>query len=300
MTKINPKSTPLRLSDLSSKGWTADPHKAFLLWYEAISLSPSYELARRYRLAGNKLSQSDKARVPSDFEKVLKVYDDFGDVQRTFFREWWLDRGIRLFGSLGNRPKTQPLCMVSEKTVLDTEKIRHIQRYFDSAWLEQNKPEVLVVSIPMNIGKTKALREVKKLIDQHAVAPTVTQPPKYALTNKDVHHKSILDAISVLYMKAAYPDYKLWQIGVVSGISKTYSPQFDVQKTKRNIKNSEELRHLEMMTSRKFRQARYLAENAARGLFPVLTKPEIAVEFDAHEFKKVLLEKIRWRKANKQ
>jgi hypothetical protein len=61
-------------------------------------------------------------------------------------------------------------------------------------------------------------------------------------------------------MRAAKPDFKLWQVGVEANISKSYSTRFDSKTTKRNATNSEELRHLEMMTSRKYSQSKLTKE----------------------------------------
>jgi hypothetical protein len=52
-----------------------------------------------------------------------------------------------------------------------------------------------------------------------------------------------------------------------------------------------------MMTSRKYRQARFIAENAARGIFPSMKKPAHMVEFDPQEFKRVIADKIRLKKS---
>ena len=59
--------------------------------------------------------------------------------------------------------------------------------------------------------------------------------------------------MSVLMIRAARADYKRWHVGVEAKFSKTYSAKFDMKTTKRTAMNSEELRTLEMMTSRKYR-----------------------------------------------
>ena len=86
--------------------------------------------------------------------------------------------------------------------------------------------------------------------------------------------------MSVLMIRAARAEYKRWQVGVEAKFSKTYSAKFDMKTTKRTAMNSEELRTLEMMTSRKYRLGKWLAENAARGLFPCQTEPAHAAAFD--------------------
>ncbi len=295
-TKTLPEKI-LRKQDLSRRGMTADDSPLYRLWFEILSLSPSYELARRFREHKGRLSKDDRARLPADFEQVLRIYDDFGDVQCIYFRDWWLDRGIRLLGSRGDRPQTEFLLKASQGERPDKSQLERPARYFSTVWHEAQQPDVMLLAVPLNIGRQKALREVKRLIDHHAVPVYEPPPPQYKLADKDMHNQSILDAVRVLYVRAAKPDYKLWQVGVAAQISKTYSKMFDVTKTKRTAMNSEEIRSLEMMTSRKLRQARHLAENAARGIFPSIKKPDHMVDFDPEELQKVIAAQLKWRKA---
>jgi hypothetical protein len=292
-----PESMRMRKHDLSRGGWSADANKLFRLWFEMLALSPSYELAKRYRQQGGRLSKEDKQRLPADFETVLGVFDDFGDVQNLFFREWWIQRGLRLLGHKGDRPESRVLFKVSDSSPIDDTKIRHARHFFSTSWLEAHKPNMMVVAVPLNIGRQKALLEVKKLLDKHAAGSFDPPAPQYRLVNKDMHLKSLVDSLSVLYMKAAKPSFKLWQVGVEAGISKTHSKKFDSKTTKRNVNNAEEIRHLEMMTYRKYRYAKHIAENAARGIFPSTAKPQHMVEFLPEEFNKIISAKIRWKKA---
>lgn len=297
MSLQTPSTMVLRRRDLKSDGWSADANKLFRLWTELLALSPSYELARRYRQQDGVLTDSDRARLPADFETVLKVYDDFGDVQNIFFKEWWQQRGLKLLGSKGDRPAATPLFRANAKQPLDDLKLGRTSKYFETAWEKAHKPEVLVVAIPMNIGRQKALKEVKRLIDKYAVALFEPPTPKYKLADKDMHVQSLTDAMTVLYMRAAKPKFRLWQVGVEAKISKTYSKLFDSASTQRNANNAEELRSLEMMTSRKYRQARFIAENAARGIFPSMKPPACMVDFDPVEFNRVISARLKWKKA---
>ena len=68
----------------------------YMLWMEYLAISPSYELARRFRTDG--LSPDEVNALPKDFSEVLAVYDDLGDVQRVIFRPWWKDRALAVFG----------------------------------------------------------------------------------------------------------------------------------------------------------------------------------------------------------
>ena len=79
--------------------WVTDA-SLYMLWFEFLAISPSYELARRFR-AG----KSTPADVfPKDFDRVLSVFDDLGDIQKILFRPWWKEFGLLYFGYQGNRP----------------------------------------------------------------------------------------------------------------------------------------------------------------------------------------------------
>jgi len=294
-----PKQLRTLRKDFSRGGFFAEAHSSYRLLFQFLRLSPSYELARRYRLTGGKLAKEDQQRLPKDFKQVLAVYDDLGDVQRTFWRPWWLDRGIRCFGSPGDMPETRLLFKAKNGDAVTDDKLYWLNHYFKTQWKEENQPDVMVLSVPLNLTRQRALKEVKRLFDQHIVAKLVPAKPKYDLVTKDMHRQNIIDAMTVLMIRAARPDHKLWQVGVEAKISKTYSAMFDVKTTKRTPMNSDELRTLEMMTSRKYRLGKWLAENAARGLFPCQTEPAHAVAFDPKEFHEIITETVKWERREK-
>jgi hypothetical protein len=147
----------IRKRDLSIGGWSADPNKLYRLWFELLALSPSYELAKRYRLQSGKLSKEDKDRKPADFEAVLKVFDDFGDVQKLFFKEWWTNRGLKLLGSPGNRPETKLLFKASQQWPVS---FLHIQSVMRCALF------ALVIFLSRSLGTTKKCRQDFSLHNQ--------------------------------------------------------------------------------------------------------------------------------------
>ena len=90
----------LTSSDRRSNGLWVSQISYYLMWFEYLAISPSYELARRYR-AGQNL---DEYQLPKDFDSVLAVYDDLGDVQKALFRPWWRRVGLKCFGYQGQIP----------------------------------------------------------------------------------------------------------------------------------------------------------------------------------------------------
>ena len=292
-----PSSLRIRRKDFSQGGFHTEPHDFHRLWFEFMLLSPSYELARRFRASNGNLSPSDQARLPADFDQVLDVFDDFGDLQRSLFRPWLLERGLRLFGAPGAKPQPKLLHRFRDGDEQEVEAASQIiKHYVDSDWKKQNRPEALLLAVPLNLSKQQILKELKKLLDDNIQDSESREVGKYKLANKGMHRQNVVDALAVLYVRAARPDFKLWQVGVEAKISDTYSKLFDAKTSKRTANNATDFRILEMMTSRKLRLAKNLVENAARGRFPDQTEPEHTVEFDPKEFNKIIADHIRWKK----
>jgi|GEM_PF-2739104 hypothetical protein len=137
-----------------------------------------------------------------------------------------------------------------------------------------------------------ALAQAKK--DLALAKKAAHDPAKYKLDTKHIHIKNVIDAMSVVWIRAAKPDWELWKVGVESNVSKTHSKKFNVNTTKRNDNNFDDLRNLESMTSRKYKTARHIVENAARGIFPNQSPCEHAVAFDPHEFRDILMACRKW------
>lgn len=284
----------LRKSDFQRDGKYAEQNKLYRMWYELLMLSPSYQLARRYRLSDGRLSDKDQARVPKDFDKVLAVYDDFGDVNQSFFRLWWLERGLDLMGSEGKAPKVIALAKIQKDSADIKPVTQAIKQHFQGEWLEQNQPNSLLLAIPLNQTREQILKQVKALLDKHIGPKHIPKAAKYRLDTKNIHVQNVIDAMQVLWIRSAKPDWELWKVGVESQVSKKLSGKFNVKTTKRTDNNFDDLRNLESMTSRKYKIARNIVENAARGIFPSQLPCEHAVAFDPYEFRKILSERRQW------
>ena len=94
MSFNTPRSLQIRARDFVRDDRYAEMQVLYQYWFEYLRVSPSYELARRYRL--EKLSATDKKRLPKDFDQVLKVFDDFGNLQQQLFKPWWVQTGLTL------------------------------------------------------------------------------------------------------------------------------------------------------------------------------------------------------------
>lgn len=281
-------------SDFQKNGKFVEIHRLYRFWFEFLALSPSYELARRYRAKKGKLSRVDQNRLPDDFEKVLETYDAFGDVQKYLFKTWWVERGVDLFGIQGAPSRTIPIYKFARGSNPDKAKVYSaVTKFLDSTRPNLNKPPSILLAIPLDSTRQKVLKEIKNLLDEHIQNQPVPAKPKYSLAAKDMHVQNVIDAMSVLYIRSARPDWKLWQIGEECNIKKNRKGRSP------DPEAFDSLRTLEQMTSRKLKTAAYIAENAARGIFPSQLKPKHFVKFDPVEFNQILSAKTAWIKQEK-
>lgn len=288
-------SLKLVKSDFQNENLHVEENRLYFYWFQFLVLSPSYELARRYRENKGKITKAEKTRLPKDFKKVLEIYDAFGNVQQYLFKIWLVERGVELFGIPGKPAKVTPLFKVSNnaKTLNKVAINNSLNEYFEKTWPSQNKPGAMVLAIPLHSTRQKILKDIKTLLDRYLQAPPPNVKPKFELVTKNVHMENIIDSLSVLWNRSAKPDWPLWKLGEECKIRKArqhrcYEPDAITEK-----------RALEQMTSRKLKTAQYIAENAARGIFPSQTKPTHFVKFDPVEFCEILTRHNRWVKKEK-
>ncbi len=229
-----------------------------------------------------KLTAEQANQLPSDFDKILRVYDDFGDVQTEDFKTWWLKRGMKLCGHQGAKPHVESVGALQSDRENATTLTEGIQDFLTSAWLEQGQQETLVVAIPVGLSKNSINKQLSLLLDQASSGEKkiVPKQPKYSLVGKRHDHEMLFRYMSVLLLRAAAPDKALWRIGVRANASDTYSPELEFDANVIPNQNTYDRMMLTTLTSRAFLRARMISENAARGLFPTYIKCEHAIDFD--------------------
>ena len=156
-----PKSLQIRTKDFIGDDRYAEMQVLYQYWFEYLRLSPSYELARRYRL--EKLSATDKKRLPKDFDQVLKVFDDFGNLQQQLFKPWWVKTGLTLMGTPTKRPTPKSVAKLTsnkdQKNVLE-----NVEKYLRNDWVEIGESETLLLAIPLNIKRSRLMTEITQIL----------------------------------------------------------------------------------------------------------------------------------------
>ena len=283
-----------RASDFRGDGVWATQLGFYLLWMEYLAVSPSYELARRYR--AGELSDADQQRLPVDFDAVLAVYDDLGDVQRISFLDWWSERGLSVFGYEGAKPRVQRIDNLrSNRYRKATERV---QDFIAGDWTEQGQPNAVLVSIPVGLTKTQITRQLGKLLARYESEQRVLpeRRAKYPLVGTRQRKDTLFRYLFVIWVRCAMPRQALWRVGARARVSDTYSRELDAGSRIQRGEQVYDRSVLAVLTSRAWSRGLALAENAARGRFPSYDQPEHAVVPDTHELWDMIASRRRWKK----
>lgn len=290
----------LRGSDFSRPGWHLEPTAGYELMLEFLRVSPSYELARKANMEG--LSEQEKLELPTDFDRVLETYKKFGDIRQLLFRQWWLKRGLRIFGNPYSKPEVSKVASIESgedfsMNAFSAEILEHV----NENRRDQGLPGGLLVFIPSELKKRDITRQLGKILDTNPVkAGSRTSGPKLKLVAKRLRAKVLLNGIFLLWIKSARPGWPNWKLGAAVKFSPTYSPQLKVTDPKKGVRPDEQYDRIAMakITVRALRKFEKIAENAARGKFPSQDDVEIA-RFDYPQIAKRIQAWGKWKKREK-
>lgn len=284
-----------RASDFRGDGVWATKLGFYLLWLEYLAISPSYELAQRFRKGT--LTDEEQNRLPADFDAVLAVYDDLGDVQRIKFLDWWSERGLNLFGYEGSKPRVRRIDTLRNNR--HRKAAQRVDDFIRDDWTEQGQPNAMLLSIPIGLSKAQITRQLSKLIDRYPEERRVLPVPKskYPLLGTRQRKETLFRYLFVVWVRCLLVRQPLWRVGARAKVSDTYSP---VLNAKARIPRGEQVTDrsvLAALTSRAWSRGLALAENAARGRFPSYDNPPHSVEPDMHKLWVLIESRRRWKKS---
>lgn len=224
----------------------ADAKKSLAYWwYRCLQLSDAYM----------QCCEADADGVDSG-HACADLYTDMGDVRMPFAR-WWVKHGRRAFA------EQKPL-----KQVLRIDSYKQADEHVD-------KSDRLVLSIPLTMRKTTAVRQVSKLLAQvHAQRDPVdiwkSSTAKRMIIKNKLRQKTIQQLLRLWELRQQDPDLSLYEIGKQAGIELDLLAR-DTQGEE--ITETMERRRMTIAVSRQLLQARHLIANAAHGVFPSLKPP---------------------------
>lgn len=285
--KISQKSTST-LPDRTMKDWSTRGIKGYImLMVEFLRISPSYELARQirtksldkktqnklitqlYEAEGKKLSAVYKQTVINEFQSVLATYDEIGDVLTLSFEAWWQARGIYIYGTPFSKPKVAQIARIEKAEEFEPMFSKVYEYYLTKTRASEGNPISLVLGVPLGMPKAALLRQISKLIDG-AKVPLLSKSKRAgkALAAKRLRSEPLFIQLRILMAKAQYPDMQLWKVGLWAKVSAKHAKTLDLKESKKKFEDADSKEHLAILTSRAFKKAKQVAENAARGSFP--------------------------------
>jgi hypothetical protein len=296
MSLKTPPQLRIKAKDFVGKNRYAEMQVLYQYWFEYLRLSPSYELARLHRTG--KLSALDRQRLPKDFDQVLRVFDDFGNLQQKLFKPWWINTGLALMGTPTKRPSPKSISkLTSNKEVKSV--LENVEKYIRNDWAETGEPDTLLIAVPLNIKRSRLITEITQILSNSISNKPTQSKAQYQLIQKKTHLHTLKIGIKTLWLRALHNESELWRIGAEAQVSKTYSNEVDPKATKKTTLTSQARQTLTIVTSRALLNANMVAENAARGIFPSNAKHPYAVKFNADEFHQVLAKQTAWAKREK-
>jgi hypothetical protein len=270
------------------KDWSTKGIKGYvMLMVEFLRISPSYELARQirtkgldkktqnklitqlYEAQGKTLSAIDKQDVITGFQAVLATYDQFGDISTQSFDDWWQARGIYIYGTPFSKPLVKQIARIEKDEDFEPMFNKVYEHYLTKTRAAEGNPISLILGVPLGMPKADLLRQVSKLID-NAKVPLATKSARAskALAAKRLRSEPLFIQLRILMAKAQYPDMQLWKLGLWAKVSAKHAKTLDLKESKKKFEDAESKEHLAILTSRAFKNAKQVAENAARGSFP--------------------------------
>ncbi len=241
-----------------------------ILRHQFLRLSPSYFLAHQVRTGERSYDVTTAASFPKDFERVLQVYDVFGDVFH-LNRDQWVERIRGELPALRRTvPKTRVIAQYDRREEKPKAKLAaQINEYLAGQWTQEGKPQFVLVSIPIELSINTAIEqlrvEMKQVRAQLQVPKTFIHT--FPLASPRLQERTLMTYLRMLYFHAAVPRAKLWQVGAQARLLLSAGRKVGLR-VKATATNRDERNKLTVLASRAHARSNLVAENAARGLFP--------------------------------
>ena len=256
---------------------------AYLLWFEFLAISPSYDLARRYKLRPKSLNG---ITLPKDFDRVQEVYDDLGNARTQLFKNWWGSVAEEQFGERADEPKVHLVGYTADGIQPDPDLTNELGYYFEEDWEWQGQQPTMIVAIPTGMEKrdiTRGISQALKLVP----ADKKSRPSnaRYSVRGRRLKAHAYVRDLWLTHYLAFNPDVELWEAGEISLKRATLGspPRLEDQAM---LDEVESIRDRENSTRRSLKRAWITAENAARGEFPKGDSCEHAIQLDHKSLKR--------------
>lgn len=241
--------------------------RGFWLLFVLLRISPSYALARKMQFGP--LSRDEHSQLPPDFDDVLKAFSAFGDVQRTFFAEWWRSRGLKLFAKKSTAGVRQIAFVQAGEDAFENV-VSALNWHFEAERPEDGYPDSVLLSVPLSLSRAGALRQIESVLRGFAELAVPERPPMAlarSLTSATVGF--VLEDVKLMLTRTQHPHVALWELGKLATPHKVPShADLGAGRRTSSAAQRDARRRIAQITFRDLDRAENLVENAARGKFP--------------------------------
>ena len=248
--------------------------------YEALvdylKLSPSFKMVCEWARSGQQVIPTN---APKDWSKLVKTFNDFGDVFRTPESQWWDKHGKILFGIKAAKSETFIVGFSDQESLVSNKDLIQSKKN----WKDMGAPDCLVIAIPTNQTKQMALKQIDAIVRSHkfsSAKPKLVKP-KYELIRSKLREPTI--KIGTIALKMYQSEAPLWVIGNTLDLSPAHHIDLDEDGNPKvnELNFSEKKVRLQILASKLIAKAELIAENAARGLYPTDAPCKYALKFSS-------------------
>lgn len=264
----------------SLRGYEAKTAK-LIYWYAFLRLSRSYSIATAY--AEGKLAYRTSKKMVSDLDLVLRTYSDFGNVWKKNPLDWLTANSYEIGRHLKTPNSPKIVSILGPKNNERKEQIAHeLINFLDATWAQSGHEPALVVSIPLKIKKVNLYDFLKQALEQHEhlledAENAPQQLDQFQMTSEKVRMDALEKSYNLVLIEAQNPEFEEWQLAECLGVcnkSVKAIKQREADRaqgiTKENYGDEPNYDMSIHTVLRRYRRYAYLlAENAARGQFPL-------------------------------
>ena len=249
----------------------------FYLWPYFLKLSPSY--AEVHRLYTTNPRAPRRPRIPASLKAVAEVYEIVGNVCSECVHDWSKERWVEIFGLHLASEQLKMLCVLRKGRAVSLDSLApRLNNYLDSTRPQMNNPKTMILAIPMDQKiepMISTIREAIKFYRDHDGIDHDDEPatPQLTLEEGGPRLANLIEMYNTVLYKAKHPDHTAWQVAYDLRLSPAHNHAID-DNSNPDISPEDAKKALGNITQRNLKTAFDIAENAARGKFPLTTAVE--------------------------
>lgn len=264
----------------SLRGYEARTAK-LIYWYAFLRLSRSYSIATAY--AEGKLAFRTSKRMVPDLDLVLQTYSNFGNVWKKNPLDWLTANTYEIGRHLKTANTPEIVSILGPIKSGKKEQIEdEFSNFLDTTWALSGHEPALVVSIPLKIKKVNLHNFLKRALEQHehlleGAVNTPQQLDQFQMTSEKVRMDALEKSYNLVLIEAQNPEFAEWQLAECLGVCDKSVKAIKLREaekargvTKEDYGDEPNYNMSIHTVLRRYRRYAYLlAENAARGQFPL-------------------------------